>query len=710
MLDRARLLARWRVKRIIRILLIATVAAPLGGYLLFWAMVVCWPYPSGVDFVSPAATWIEDRDGTPLAAFVASDGQWRMPLSQQQISPHVINAIIATEDSRFYQHAGVDWIAVAAAGWQDLRSLSTKRGASTITMQLHRLRDPLRRSWLGKLEQAVRAAQIERYQTKQGILIEYLNRAPFGGNLVGVGAASWRYFGRPCTELSLGQASLLAGLPKNPNHYRPDRFPERSLARRRHVLGRMLACGLIDAVEFAAANQEPLDTSWRPLPQVHQDNATAEGSLPSLLSLVGRVQHGSIRTTLQVAVQRQAFVAAREQLDLLAASGITDAAVVVMDNPTGEVLASVSVSKDAPTLDLTRRARSTGSIIKPLLYAAAFEAGVCTPSSMLRDSPAAWPGYMPGNYDHGFRGSIVAAEALAESRNIPALQVLSRLGAVRGATVCGTLGLKHLARNPERYGLSLAIGGAEATPLEMAEAFATLARGGRYLPARLFRDPTIADAQSPSNRVLMERACWQTIAAISDPRRTARVFREACPMRAAWKTGTSSGHRDAWCAAATPARTVIVWMGNVHGRGSRSLVGAEAAAPLALRLAASLHVDGSFWPSEVTAGVAAPDAGALHQPLLRSRLTILSPVDGAEILWNSDLAADAQQLLLRAVLTNGPDNTLAQSARLWWFIDNQLVAATCGESQTWWLPIKGEHGLRVIDEQGNSAQVRFQVR
>ena len=694
-------LPRRRLRRLIRIALSIALAVPIVLYAVFLACVAWWPYPAEIEKLPPAATWISDRNGAPLAAFVAPDGHWRMPLSRDQISPHLLIAIVATEDAGFHKHSGTDWCAAAAAGWQDMRSLSLRRGASTITMQLHRLRDPLPRNCIGKLEQIIRAAQIERQQSKEQILIEYLNRAPFGGNLVGAGAASWRYFGRACRDLSLGQAALLAGLPKNPNHYRPDRFPQCALARRAHVLARMLQCGMITAQQFADALQEPLDASWRALPQLAADNTIGNGALATLLRLNG----ASSSISIDAGIQRQVFTAAREQLEVLSGSGVAAAAIIVLDNETGQCLASLSLCPDDRRIDLTRCARSTGSVIKPLIYAAAFEAGVCTPATILRDSPAAWPGYAPQNYDHAFRGWMTAAAALAESRNIPALQVLAQLGVQRAAAVCGTAGLRTVALSPQRYGVSLAIGGAEATPLEMAEAYSTLARGGLYLPA------TFTTAEKTSAlRSISEEACWKTIAALNQPQRTEGICPQAARLRVAWKTGTSSGHRDAWCAAITRSHTIVVWLGNLDGRGSTCLVGADAAAPLALRLIAGIQPETASWPVAATLAPAAADATAPSYVSHRRQLTILSPSDGAQIIRTSDSPAVSQRILLRAVPTRGPDRTFAQPATLWWFVDGQPLGTTRDDDQIWWPPVTGSHVLRVVDEQGIAAQIRFSVR
>ena len=259
------------------------VAIPIFAWLSFVCAVAWWPYPAGIDNAPTSATFIEDRNGVSLAALVAADDQWRIPLTHEQISPHLLDAIVAVEDSRFFEHHGVDWRSAAMAAWQDVKAFHIRRGASTLTMQVQRLRDPRPRTFFNKFEQAVRAAQIEKKQTKRQVLVEYLNRAPFGGNLVGAGAASWRYFGRPCSQLSLGEAAMLAGLPQSPNRLRPDRFPDKALARRNHVLDRMRDMGAIDQKQHDEACAEPIAAMWRPLPQHRDANLPpADGAMPTL--------------------------------------------------------------------------------------------------------------------------------------------------------------------------------------------------------------------------------------------------------------------------------------------------------------------------------------------------------------------------------------------------------------------------------------------
>ncbi len=338
----------------------------------------------------------------------------------------------------------------------------------------------------------------------------------------------------------------------------------------------MLTQGFLTAAEHDAAIIEPVEAVWRPPPQ--RADTAVQAALPTLARLAQQGAGGRIQTTIDSATQLIAATAAREYLEQQA-DHISEIAVIVIDIASAKGFASVSLSRSgAGDLDLTQRPRSTGSVIKPMIYAAAFDAGISSPDALLDDSPASWSGYAPANYDTEFRGRITAAAALAESRNIPALRLLSQVGVQRAAGVCGAMGLQTIGRTPQRYGLSLAVGGAEATCAEVAEAYATLARDGVRRPVVWLASKGPGDhAVGPAS--LSPRACRATLACLSDARRTAAVCPEAAALEVAWKTGTSSGHRDAWCAAVGPARVVVVWMGNAAGEGSRSLVGGESAAP-----------------------------------------------------------------------------------------------------------------------------------
>jgi len=685
--------------RLLRRITVAVVAMVVFSIIAFFAAVRIWTYP--VEELGPpvGSTWITDRTGNTIAAFVGSDGNWCQPVRGDQMSGHLLDAIVAVEDQRFYQHGGVDWQSAASAAWQDLIALRYRRGASTLTMQLEHLRRPVSRSLANKLVQAIRADQIERQISKQQIVVEYLNRAPFGGNLTGVEAASWKYFGRHCADLSVGQAALLAGIPQSPARLRPDRFPQAALARRDHVLERMLACGMITETQRKEAAAEPIDAGWKSLPQ---DTPEEIGLLPTLARLGHESPGQMIHTTIDLDIQRQATAAVEDQLKLLSASHVSAAAVVVLDTSTGEVLSAISRAIDRPAdavdLDLTIRARSSGSTLKPFIYAAAFDAGVCTPRTVLDDSPAAWAGYAPENYDRQFSGPILAGDALAQSRNVPALVVLSKLRVDRAVQVMRGCGLATLARTPDRYGLSLAIGGAEVTPMELAAGYATLARGGVYRANAL-----AAEAASPVNArgILRASSCLMALQCIAGADRTRGVYSPAVDLNPAWKTGTSSGHRDAWCAAVTPRRTVVVWLGNADGSGSDALVGQDAAAPLALRILTiadrSTGGNGFAPPPGFLASVSPKKSGVES-----GELTMLSPVDHQRILIDPTLPANQQRLALRAKVNSEDD-------QIWWFVDGNCIGSCRAGEVLWWDPVVGSHEVRVVNAGGLAAAARVEV-
>lgn len=698
-------LRRKRLKRWLRRALIVAAAPPVLFFAIFYIAIAVWPYPAGIERRAADATYISDVQGRPLAEFAASDDQWRLTLREGEISPHLMSAILAAEDARFYDHHGVDWKSAFAALWQDASSLRLKRGGSTITMQLHRLRQPVPHTLLGKFEQAVRAAQIENHYSKRAILVEYLNRAPFGGNLVGAGAASLRYFGRPCRDLSLAQAALLAGLPKDPNDDRPDRFPQRAQARRDFILRRMLALGMIQADAYAQALAEPVDASWRPLPQ--RNSPAIETALPTLMRLARQSPGRQLHTTIELRMQQIAASASRDHLERQGGQ-ISEMAVVVVDVAKSRCVAAVSLSQSGVNaLDLTQRARSTGSIIKPLIYAAAFDAGIASPNSMLDDSPAAWPGYSPNNYDQEFRGRLTAADALAQSRNIPALKLLSQVGVERAAGICASMGLETIGRTPARYGLSLAVGGAEATPVEIAEAYAALARGGVRtdlkwtMPMSGGTDSVMLASADDRRATLSSRACQDVLACLSDVHRTAEICPEAAALRPAWKTGTSSGHRDAWCAAVGPAHVVVVWMGNANAGGSQAIVGAEAAAPVALQILAAIdaHVPPVLFESHE-----APQLAIARAP--EPQLAITSPVNRSEVIHLPDLPASRQRVLLRATLTHAQGT----SVKLYWFIDGSPVGMSGPGESLWCEPAAGRHEVRVVDEAGHADESEFTIK
>jgi len=660
------------------------------------ALLICQPYPETPP-LEPAATTAFGADGQPLWSVTSSNRSWHLPASQPHANPSLEQAVVAIEDQRFFSHYGVDLHAIIGSAWQDLRHCGFRRGASTITMQLERLRHPRARCWSSKLIEALRACQLERSTSKEAILAEYLDRAPFGANVLGAEAASWRWFGRPLRSLSLAQCALLAGLPQSPTRLRPDRHPDAARARRDAVLLAMLQQGLISAPSYETARAEAMDAKWQELPQEHETGGAA------LASVLPSGQTGCIATTLDPGVQALVARLAQEQAqDLGVGTGL---AVVVVDNQDATLRALVSVGGPAD-LDLTAIRRSPGSTLKPFVYAAAFDQGLVQPGSILADDPSAWQGFMPQNMDHTYIGDLTAAEALAESRNLPAMHLLQQIGIPTAGRLLEACGLEGLAQQSVQAGLDLAIGGCVVSPRDLAEAYATLARLGVH--RRLSITPVV---EGPGERVLGAHACLQVLDSLADQARTAACCPAAAAAVVAWKTGTSSGCRDAWCAACSVRCTVVVWCGCIRDSGDPDLTGLTAAAPLALTVIETIDHPRVGWSGGTTSSTVvheftkgpleSPDPQRTTTSVLAADLVVVEPTMGEHLCPDPDRPQAGVMLHLLAHGTPG--------ATLWWFDDDRPVAqALVGETVS--LPVAcGVHHLHVIDAQGGSATCQVEV-
>lgn len=541
-----------------------------------------------------------DRDGRPLRAFLGTDEQWRVPVELDEVSPWLVKAIIAVEDKRFRAHRGVDPLAAARAARANATGRRIVSGASTLTMQVVGLSASRERTVARKLRQAFRALQAERVLSKDRILELYLTYAPYGGNVCGVEAAARRYFNKPASDLNLAEASLLAGVPQSPARFRPDRAPDAALRRRDTVLARMLADGVITRAEH--------DRARAVRPAVGSFDAPVLAPHFTDLVHAAHPRMTRVRTTLDPAVQAEAERLLRRRVAASAHAGLTNGAVVVIENATGDILAMVgSVSYGAASIqgqvNGATSPRSPGSALKPLVYALAFEHGVILPDTILPDVPVSYAGYRPENFDHSWQGLVRADRAMAWSLNIPAIDLLQMTGLSRAVRFMRDAGLATLNRPPGEYGLSLALGTCAVTLLDLTNAYAMLARGGRYLPPRMVLEGRriagpAADAPSTAalayagratpRTLLGPQACHMVARALADPtlRPPEEISLELLGLEGvAWKTGTSSGFRDAWTIACTATHTVGVWLGNFDGRPSPGVTGARAAAPAALGLA-----------------------------------------------------------------------------------------------------------------------------
>ena len=568
-----------------RIVLAVAVALALAIAIAYWRMLPDRP------FAQPLSAIMLDRHGELLGARIAADGQWRFP-PRTSVPEKFARALIEYEDKRFYAHAGVDPVALGRAAFTDLKARRVVSGGSTLTMQLARLARHRRdRGILDKVVEMALATRLEWRYDKDEILALYASHAPFGGNVVGLEAASWRYFGRSPEHLSWAEACTLAVLPNSPALIHPGRNRAALLAKRDRLLNRLMARGFIDDLDAQLAVREPLPLAPLPLPnEAPHLLATLQQQMP---------QQHRFETTLDGALQRAATALVAEHARSLAARDVHNAASLVIDNRTFEVLAYVGNAawsvdnQHGYAVDIVRRPRSTGSILKPLLYAAMLEAGEILPQTLVPDVPTQYAGYMPENFDRQYRGVVPADVALAQSLNVPAVRMLKQHGVQRFYGFLQQAGMTTLVRPPDDYGLTLILGGAEGTLWEITNQYANLAHiarqihPGQPIDYRELRIGAEAPSQAERRAEIGPASAWFTLRALLEVARPGdeanwRSF--ATARQIAWKTGTSWGLRDAWSIGTTSRHTIGVWVGNASGEGKPGLTGAVAAAPLMFAL------------------------------------------------------------------------------------------------------------------------------
>ncbi|MCX7818516.1 MAG: penicillin-binding protein 1C [Kiritimatiellae bacterium] len=708
------------------------------------ALDAIWPPPLEALRAAPTATVLLDVRGEPLRVRLGPGDLDCRPIDDLQPDDWIVRAIVAAEDRRFWWHRGVDPIAIARAAVQNLQHGRIVSGASTLSTQLIRLVEPRPRTWLTKLVEAMRAMQLERRLGKMEILRHYLNRAPFGGNLVGVEAAARRYFGKGARELSLAEAAMLAGLPQSPARLRPDRHFERAHARQCRVLERMRANGVITPDQFAAARAEALAIrrQIRPFVAPHFAEMALRGA-PA----------GTVRTTLDPALQTALEAAVKRHAEPLGAIGVDGFAAVVIDVPAAAVRALVgSPDWNAPGAGQLNGAtvrRSAGSTLKPFIFALAIEQGRLTPARMLADEPRRWPGLEPSNFDGAYRGLVSAREALVLSLNLPALELTAMVGLEPLAAVFRRAGLSAPGNDVARYGLGVALGSSPVTLLELANAYAALARGGEWRPLRWREDQPLLSGR----RVVSDATAWLIADMLTGEERSLELWRhnaEARTPRIAWKTGTSAGFRDAWAVGYNPRHVIAVWCGRSDGRGDPHLVGGRVAAPLVAEMfrVADPARDSPWFPRPpevcerpvcalsgctpgpwcgelrgdfAVAGVTLAEQCDVHRPVFAGRPLrgessavrkavgappqsggpgprILSPMPGEVI---RRLGVAGERLALTAVAPG--------STGLWWFVGTRPLGRAPPGRPLLWTPEPGMHLLICADEAGRAARCVIRV-
>lgn len=556
----------------------------LGGLILVFLLFVI--FVPVVEFSDPLGTAILDRTGRLLGAATASDEQWRFG-APEEIPDKFRHALLEFEDHRFDHHPGVDPLALARATWQDLKAGAIVSGGSTITMQVVRLsRHGRARTVREKAIECLLALRLELSLSKDQILGLYAGYAPFGGNTVGLEAAAWRYFERSAQDLSWSEAVTLAVLPNAPALIHPGRNHETLLVRRNALLQRLHRRGLLDAMALELAQAEPLPPPPRPMPRL----------APHLLDRARReFPNGGITgTSLDLEIQQRISETLERHHRVLEGNHIDHLAALVARTGSGEVLAYVGnvgePGHEGAQVDIITAPRSSGSILKPFLFAAMLSDGEILPDELVADIPTRIAGFAPRNFDQNFSGAVPASQALSRSLNVPAVRMLRSHGIGRFADLLKTLGLGTLFRPADAYGLSLILGGAEVTLWEMTALYAGLGRTVKsffdpnqwepnFLPLSWQDDAHERGKPSPFDAGVAFTTL-QSLLEVSRPGLDSSWKTFTSSRRVAWKTGTSYGFRDAWAIGVTPEFVVGVWAGNADGEGRPGLTGHSAAAPV----------------------------------------------------------------------------------------------------------------------------------
>lgn len=584
-----------------------------------WLMVIpvlvwwfCLPDPL---FDASYSTVLLDRNEQLMGARLAKDGQWRFPGDELEVPETFEKAIVVFEDKRFFKHLGVDILAFGRAMRDNIKARSVVSGGSTLTMQTMRLaRNRDARTLWQKGVEMMCAWRAELRYSKKEILQLYAAHAPFGGNVVGLGAASWRYFHKAPDQLSWGEAATLAVLPNAPGLIHPGRNRDALIAKRNRLIDKLEAEGIIDQTEASLAKDEPLPLAPHPLPNI----------APHVLGHYTDAEI-TLHSTIDIDLQQRLAELVQRHADLLSLNGVNNAALMVMETESGEVRAYIgNVSHlqkgHQNDVDIIQSERSSGSILKPFLYCAALEEGLITPKGILEDIPTYIRGYQPMNFTQQYMGMVPADQALAMSLNVPAVRLLQQYGILPFKEKLIKAGITTLHYSPEHYGLPLVLGGAEVKLWDICGAYASM---GRVLSHAYLYDHQYDkdDVHSPvlfmendrqkgrtaekQNGNLMEEApvwdagaIWLTFEAMSTLRRPDQegqweTFNSSRPI--AWKTGTSFGFRDAWAVGVTPKYTIGVWVGNADGEGRPGVIGLHAAAPIMFDALRMLDDDGSWW-------------------------------------------------------------------------------------------------------------------
>ncbi|WP_225036126.1 penicillin-binding protein 1C [Winogradskyella sp. SM1960] len=543
-------------------------------------------------FKDPTATVITSRSNELLGALIAEDGQWRFPATHSVPEKFKI-CILQFEDEYFYKHPGFNPISIFKALKSNLSSGDVKRGGSTLTQQVIRLsRKGQSRTYFEKLKELILATRLEFRLSKDDILNLYASYAPFGGNVVGIDAASWRYFNRSASHLSWAESATLAVLPNAPSLIYPGKNQQQLLDKRNRLLKKLHENDIIDKLTYELSIAESLPQKPYPLPQI----------APHLLQKIAKTNKGErFKTSLKIDLQEQANTIVEQHHNVLKQNEIHNLSVLVLDVKTREVLTYIGNSPTGKThqnsVDIIDKPRSTGSILKPFLYAAMLDAGDILPNTLVADIPTQFGSYQPENYNQSYDGAVHANEALSRSLNVPVVRMLQEFGLDRFYHYLKQLQLKDLKYNANHYGLSLVLGGAESNLWDLCKSYAAMASTLNHFNANSsqyftneFTQPIFNAKQSVDfGKLIKEKAVFdaasifltfESMKQVNRPESDESWEYYDSSQEIAWKTGTSFGFRDAWAIGTTADYVVGVWVGNADGEGRPGLVGVQTAAPI----------------------------------------------------------------------------------------------------------------------------------
>ena len=563
--------------------------------LALMALVAAWIIPLPERLATRDSLVVQWRDGKPAHVFLSQDDMWRVRIGAQEVDARYVDALIALEDQRFWHHPGVDAIAIARALRSNISHGEVVSGASTLTMQLVRVLEPRPRTLSSKIIEALRAMQLELRLSKPEILEHYLRFAPYGRNIEGVDAAALAYFGHRATALSNAEIATLLAVPQAPNRrYPSERNAERLRQGRDAIARELLGVGALElgegdhkitpeqALAQVLAQQPPLLLS--PFPR----------ELPHLAVWLKQRHEDALHltTTLDEGTQRVAERLMRERHSEYETRGIHNGAVVITDHASMEVRALVGNfdfhdERHAGQIAGFSTPRSTGSLLKPVIMAMAMDRALVHPKMLVRDVPIERGAWTPTNFDDTFNGLVTLEDALARSLNIPFVELIEAVGQESLLETLRQSGFAHLDARPGHYGLGIAVGGVEATPLEVSALYGMLANKGEARALRwLKKDESVQD--SPPRRLLGAGSAWLALQAMAQRERPDITYDANTQRDIHWKTGTSNNYRDAWSAGIAGELVAVAWLGNFSNASSPELIGSRAAAPLMFDLIQAL--------------------------------------------------------------------------------------------------------------------------